>query len=293
MKSMTGYGRGQATGSGFRVTVELKTVNNRFLDLHLRAGAELAGIEPVIRQAVGARLARGRVEATITFERTGEIPYEINRALLAGILRAMREIQQEFALAAEPDINALVRLPGVLQPVRSSLSEEEIDGISRALAQALDELDQMRAREGEALKREMLAHLDEIERLVPVIEDLAADQVEIYRARLQRRVGELVARSGAEIIELDQARLAQEVAYLAERSDITEEIARLKSHLGQFRALIAAPGEVGKKLDFLLQELNREANTILSKTTDIAIKEAGLAIKAEIEKLREQAQNVE
>lgn len=293
MKSMTGYGRGQATGSGFRVTVELKTVNNRFLDLQLRAGAELAGIEPVIRQAVGARLARGRVEATITFERTGEIPYEINRALLAGILRAMREIQQEFALAAEPDINALVRLPGVLQPVRSSLSEEEIDGISRALAQALDELDQMRAREGEALKREMLAHLDEIERLVPVIEDLAADQVEIYRARLQRRVGELVARSGAEIIELDQARLAQEVAYLAERSDITEEIARLKSHLGQFRALIAAPGEVGKKLDFLLQELNREANTILSKTTDIAIKEAGLAIKAEIEKLREQAQNVE
>ncbi len=293
MKSMTGYGRGQATGSGFRVTVELKTVNNRFLDLQLRAGAELAGIEPVVRQAVGARLARGRVEATITFERTGEVAYEINRALLAGILRAMREIQQEFALAAEPDINALVRLPGVLQPVRSSLSEEEIDGISRALAQALDELDQMRAREGEALKREMLAHLDEIERLVPVIEDLAADQVEIYRARLQRRVGELVARSGAEIIELDQARLAQEVAYLAERSDITEEIARLKSHLGQFRALIAAPGEVGKKLDFLLQELNREANTILSKTTDIAIKEAGLAIKAEIEKLREQAQNVE
>lgn len=293
MKSMTGYGRGQATGSGFRVTVELKTVNNRFLDLQLRAGAELVGIEPVVRQAVGARLARGRVEAMLTFERTGEVAYEINRALLAGILRAMREIQQEFALAAEPDINALVRLPGVLQPVRSSLSEEEIDGISRALAQALDELDQMRAREGEALKREMLAHLDEIERLVPVIEDLAADQVEIYRARLQRRVGELVARSGAEIIELDQARLAQEVAYLAERSDITEEIARLKSHLGQFRALIAAPGEVGKKLDFLLQELNREANTILSKTTDIAIKEAGLAIKAEIEKLREQAQNVE
>ncbi|WP_352432039.1 YicC/YloC family endoribonuclease [Pyrinomonas sp.] len=293
MKSMTGYGRGQTTSADFRVTVELKTVNNRFLDLQLRASAELTGIETVVRQAVGARLARGRVEATITFERTGEIAYEINRALLAGILHAMREVQKEFTLTTQPDINALVRLPGVLQPVRASLSAEEIDGINRALAQALDELDQMRVREGEALKREMLAHLAEIERLVPVIEDLAADQVEIYRARLQRRVGELLARSGADIIELDQARLAQEVAYLAERSDITEEVARLKSHLAQFRALAAEAGEVGKKLDFLLQELNREANTILSKTTDIAIKEAGLAIKAEIEKLREQAQNVE
>jgi uncharacterized protein (TIGR00255 family) len=293
MKSMTGYGRGQAVGEELRVAVELKTVNNRFLDIQLRLSAEVVGAEPIIRRFIGERIARGRVEASINIERTGEIPYEINRPLLAGFLRAMHEIRREFSLAGEPDINVLARLPGALQPAPAILSEEAQNVIERALAQALDELDQMRAREGEALAREMNAHLDEIDKLIPMIEDMAADQVEIYRARLQRRVNELLSRAGFEAIELDHARLAQEVAYLAERSDITEEVARLKSHLSQFRSLLAEGGEVGKRLDFLLQELNREANTILSKATDLTIKEAGLAIKAEIEKLREQVQNVE
>ena len=139
----------------------------------------------------------------------------------------------------------------------------------------------------------MRARLADIERYVPVIESLAAEQVDNYRARVYKRISEMLARDGLQIAELDQGRVAQEVAYLADRSDITEEIARLKSHVEQFRAAVDEQGETGKRLDFLLQELNREANTVLSKSTDLAIKEAGLGIKAAVEKLREQVQNVE
>ena len=151
----------------------------------------------------------------------------------------------------------------------------------------------MREQEGAALAAEMSARLDEIERHLPVIESLSGEQVENYRARVFKRISEMLARDGLEIVELDQGRLAQEVAYLADRSDITEEVTRLRSHVSQFRTAIAEESEVGKRLDFLLQEFNREANTVLSKSTDLAIKESALAIKAAVEKLREQVQNVE
>jgi len=206
----------------------------------------------------------------------------------------MRSVQQEFALTGEPDINVLARLPGALQPVRDgNLTEAMKEGVERAVLEALAELNRMRGSEGEALAAEMHARLDEIERQVPVIEAVADDLIESYRARLQRRISELLARDGLEIVELDQGRLAQEVAYLADRSDISEELARLRSHVKQFREIIDSEGDTGKRLDFLLQEFNREANTVLSKSTDMAIKEAALAIKAEVEKLREQVQNVE
>jgi uncharacterized protein (TIGR00255 family) len=139
----------------------------------------------------------------------------------------------------------------------------------------------------------MHSRLDEIERHVPLIESMAGGQIDAYRSRVYKRISELLARDGLEIIELDQGRLAQEVAYLADRSDITEEITRLRSHISQYRETLDAAGEIGKRLDFLSQELNREANTVLSKSTDVAIKESALAIKAAIEKLREQVQNVE
>jgi uncharacterized protein (TIGR00255 family) len=166
-------------------------------------------------------------------------------------------------------------------------------GVEQAVDEALAELNQMREREGAALAAEMSSRLDAIERQVPLVEAVAKDLVEAYRTRLQKRISELLARDGMEIMELDQGRLAQEVAYLADRSDISEEIARLRSHVAQFRETIGASGEAGKRLDFLTQELNREANTVLSKSTDLAIKEAALSIKAEVEKLREQVQNVE
>jgi uncharacterized protein (TIGR00255 family) len=289
---MTGFGRGSVTGENFSVAADLKTVNNRFLDIHLRTGAELSSLEAQIKRRISSRLSRGRVDANITFERTGEVAYELNRPLIAGYISALRAMQQEFEIAGEPDINVLARLPGAMQPVRDGLDDEMVGGIERAVDEALDELEQMREREGEALTTEMLARLDEIARHVPVIESAASGLVEAYRSRLLKRIGELLARDGQNI-EVDQSRLSQEVAYLADRSDISEEITRLRSHLVQFRETVESSGDTGKRLDFLLQELNREANTVLSKSTDLAIKEAALAIKAEVEKLREQVQNVE
>jgi uncharacterized protein (TIGR00255 family) len=293
MKSMTGFGRGTATGHGFAVSVELKTVNNRFLDIHLRTGADLASLEASIRRKIGERLTRGRVDVNINLDRTSEISYEVNRPLIAGYIQAMRSMQQEFGVVGEPDVNVLARLPGALQVARDGINEEMTDAVERALSDALDELESMRANEGEALAAEMSTRLDEIERHVPVIEALAGELISLYRARVQKRILELLARDGLEVVELDQGRLAQEVAYLADRSDISEEIARLRSHVSQFRAIIESESEAGKRLDFLLQEFNREANTVLSKSTDLAIKESALAIKAAVEKLREQVQNVE
>ena len=290
---MTGFGRGTAQGDGFSAAVDLKTVNNRFLDVHLRTSTELSTIEALVRRRVGERLSRGRVDVNVSIERTSEITYELNRPLIAGFILAMREMQKEFGLAGEPDINVLARLPGAMLASHNGITDEMMKGVEQALDEALDELEAMRRREGAALAAEMSARLDEIERNLPVIESLSGEQVETYRARVYKRISELLARDGLEIVELDQGRLAQEVAYLADRSDITEETARLRSHVAQFRAAIAEEGDTGKRLDFLLQEFNRESNTVLSKSTDLAIKEAALAIKAAVEKLREQVQNVE
>jgi uncharacterized protein (TIGR00255 family) len=293
MKSMTGFGRGAAQGEGYSVAVDLKTVNNRFLDVHIRASAELSQLEATVRKRVGERLSRGRVDVNISVERTSEVSYEVNRPLIAGFIQAMREMQKEFGLSGEPDINVLARLPGAMQAARTGVSDEALKGVEQALAQALDELEAMREHEGAALAAEMASRLDEIERHLPVIESLSGEQVDNYRARVNKRISELLARDGLEIVELDQGRLSQEVAYLADRSDITEETARLRSHVAQFRAALSETTDTGKRLDFLLQEFNREANTVLSKSTDLAIKDAALAIKAAVEKLREQVQNVE
>jgi uncharacterized protein (TIGR00255 family) len=290
---MTGFGRGTAQGDGFNVAVDLKTVNNRFIDIHLRSSIDLSSFEALVRRRIGDRLSRGRVDVNISVERAGEVSYELNRPLIAGFIQAMREMQQEFGLAGEPDINVLARLPGALQTARNGVSDETLKGVERALTQALDELEAMREREGEALAAEMSSRLDEIEHHLPIIDSLSGEQVDNYRARVNKRISDLLARDGLEIVELDQGRLAQEVAHMADRSDITEETARLRSHVAQFRAALTETGDTGKRLDFLLQEFNREANTVLSKSTDLAIKESALAIKAAVEKLREQVQNVE
>jgi uncharacterized protein (TIGR00255 family) len=292
MKSMTGYGRGAADGETFSVSVDLKTVNNRFLDIHLRLSGELSSLEPVIKRQISSRLSRGRVDITVNFEKTSQTAYELNRPLIAGYVNALREMQKEFEIAGELDINALARLPGALQPSRDALSDEVVAGIEKALAQGLDELEKMRAQEGETLRLEMTERIDRIETLVPTIEAAAEGLVDAYRLRLQKRIGELLNRNG-QLVEIDPGRLAQEVAYLSDRSDVSEEMTRLRSHLAQFRDALNSTADTGKMLDFLLQELNREANTTLSKSTDMSIKEAGLAIKAEVEKLREQVQNVE
>ncbi len=289
---MTGFGRGAASGENFAVSVEIKTVNNRFLDLNLRLANELQNLEAILKRSIQMRLSRGRVDVFVNYERTSEIVYELNRPLISGYLSALRQMQTEFSLTGEPDFNNIARLPNALQPKAEDLSEEFSNGVETAVNLALDELEKMREVEGESLKNDLNNLLSEIENHLPAIEAETANVADEYLKRLTKRIGDLLAKSDSQI-ELDQARLAQEVAYLADRSDISEEITRLKSHIEQFRGILNEEKEVGKRLDFLTQELNREANTIASKTNNLTVKESALQIKSAIEKIREQVQNVE
>jgi uncharacterized protein (TIGR00255 family) len=221
-----------------------------------------------------------------------EINYELNRPMISGYLAAMKQIQNEFQLAGEPDLNIIARLPNVLLPKKDDLSPEFVVGVEQAVNEALEDLEKMREIEGEILKKELMFRLSEIENRIPAIETESGNVAEEFRLRLTKKIEDFLAKSASQI-EIDQARLAQEVAYLADRSDISEEIQRLKSHIEQFRAIMEDEKEVGKRLDFLTQELNREANTIASKTNNIIVKENALTIKSDIEKIREQIQNVE
>ncbi len=292
MKSMTGFGRGAFMGDNFAVTVELKTVNNRFLDVNLRLAQELNQLEATIKRQIGNRLSRGRVDVNLVYERSTEVAYELNRPLISGYLLALKELQEEFKLNGEPDLNMIARLPSVLQTKKDNIDEHFIVGVEKAVEAALDDLEKMRENEGEMLKSELNFRLGEIESRLPAIESEAGSVADEYLQRLNKRINELLAKTDAQI-ELDQARLAQEAAYLADRSDISEEIARLRIHIEQFQKIMDEDKEVGKRLDFLTQELNREANTIASKTNKMSIKESSLAIKSAIEKIREQVQNVE
>jgi len=292
MKSMTGFGRGAVVESGFAVTVELKTVNNRFLDVALRLSSEMQQLESTIKRLIGNRLSRGRVDANLQFDRAEEVNYELNRPLIEGYLSAIRTMQSEFSLSGEPDLNVVARLPNVLVPRKEELSDEFIVAVESAVNFAIDDLEKMRLNEGQMLANELELRLSEIERRLGPIESEAHNVTEEYRQKLSKRIADMLAKTDSQI-ELDQTRLAQEVAYLSDRADISEETSRLRSHIDHFRQIMNDEKEVGKRLDFLTQELNREANTIASKTGNLTIKEHALAIKSEIEKIREQVQNVE
>lgn len=276
----------------FAVTVELKTVNNRFLDVSLRLAGELQPLESTLKRIIANRLSRGRVDVTVQYDRAGDLSYELNRPLIKAYISAMKQMQEEFDLTGEPDLNVIARLPNVVQPKRDELSDEFIIGLETATDLAIDDLEKMRQNEGLMLRNEIEFRLSEIDKRLPVIEKEAANVADEYRLRLSRRIADMLAKSESQI-ELDQARLAQEVAYLADRSDISEEITRLHGHIEHFRQIMSEEKEVGKRLDFLTQELNREANTISSKTNQPVVKENALAIKSEVEKIREQVQNVE
>jgi uncharacterized protein (TIGR00255 family) len=291
IKSMTGFGQGIFEGNNYRVVVDIKTVNNRFLDVHARLPAELSSLESTVKKRVQSFLKRGRIDITATVSQTEEVNYDINLPLLKGYLKALQQIQQELGVDGSIDLGLLSRLPGAVQATSSAgtLDGETSAGVMTALDQALKTLSEMRASEGRELAAEIDRHLSLIEAALPEIEASAGQLITLYRERLQKRMQDLLRNSA----QIDEARLAQEVAYLAERSDITEEIARLKSHINQFRQILQADEEAGKKLDFLLQEMNREANTILSKSGELEISRLGIDIKSEVEKLREQIQNVE
>ena len=196
MKSMTGYGKGMAAGDDFSVSVDLKTVNNRFLDIHLRIGSELSSVEPAIKKRITSRLSRGRVDVNVSMERAAQIAYELNRPLIAGYVSALKQLQQDFDIAGQLDINVIARIPGAIQPARNGIDERMITALEQALDQALNELERMREQEGEALKQELRDRVRKIESLVPVIESSAVGLADAYRQRLQKRIGELLNRGG-------------------------------------------------------------------------------------------------
>lgn len=289
---MTGFGRGTFSGDDFEIAIDIKTVNNRFLDVQMKFGSDLQSLETPLKRLISSRLSRGRVDVNIQYERSKEIDYELNRPIIAGYLAALREMQTEFGISGEPDINVIARLPNVMATKKEEVGESFLKAVETAAGSALDDLEAMRASEGEMLKHELGERLVNIESRTNAIENEAENISEEYRQRLTKRVGELLAKSESQI-EIDQSRLAQEIAYLADRADISEEIARLRTHIEHFRNIMEEEKEVGKRLDFLTQELNREANTITSKTNNMTVKENALQVKSEIEKIREQVQNVE
>ncbi len=289
---MTGFGRGSKNLENFTVTVDIKTVNNRFLDVNLRLPNELQPIEGELKKLITERLSRGRVDVNLNYERSEEIVYELNRPLIAGYIAALKNLKESFELPGEPDLNYIARMPNAFQTAKADLNEDYTKAIKDSFESALNELQTMREVEGASLKNELEFRLNEIENLIPKIEGESENVIEEYRERLSKKIADMLEKSDSQI-EIDQGRLAQEVAYLATRSDISEEITRLRSHIEQFRSIMTEENDVGKRLDFLTQELNREANTIASKTQNLIVKESSLTIKAEIEKIREQVQNVE
>jgi uncharacterized protein (TIGR00255 family) len=290
IKSMTGFGQGSAEGDAFKVRVDIRSVNNRFLDVHVRLPQEFASLELTVKKQAQAALHRGRVDITIAVEQMKEAAFQINRPMVAGYLAALGEMKREFGLEGEPSLELIAKLPGALQVSQdvSQLDEALAAGIVAAVSQALVALSEMRLVEGQELATELKSRLDMIDKQLPTIEAEAARLPGIYRERLQRRLQEV--QTGTQV---DETRLAQEAIMLADRSDISEEITRLKSHITQMREVVHADEEVGKRIDFILQEMNREANTILSKASDISISDAAIIIKTEVEKMREQGQNVE
>lgn len=297
--SMTGYAQARAEYDGWMLRVSVRSVNHRYLDVRLRLPEGLEVFEPRIRRTLRDRIRRGHVDVNVYVEPTSAAAVQVNRALAQAYLQAAEELRRQIGTRSELDVLSVLRLPGVIanSVPNGSLSEEEQEKLGArmtgCLEEALEKLDEMRRSEGRHLAEEMRARLAEINGRTEKIERFAEEIRPAHTRRLEARLKELLGGAG-----LDPARLAQEAAILAERGDITEELTRLRSHVAQFGRLLDGAGELGKKLDFLLQEMQREANTMLSKTPGVEteglrITDLALEIKGEIEKLREQVQNVE
>ena len=291
MLSMTGYGKGTYNDGELELTCEMKTVNNRYLDISMKAPRIFAAYEETAKGIVREKLTRGHADVFISFKDKREKPTALTAdlALAASYIEAANALKEKFpTLPDDITVSTVLRYPEVLkQEETQSLDETLIAALKTALGAALDNLNQMRLAEGEKLKEDMLARMQVIENLVEQISARAPLVAEEYRQKLTARVKEYL--DGAAI---DENRLLTEVAVFADKSNIDEELTRLRSHIQQFRA-ICKEGVVGRKLDFLVQEFNREANTTCSKSNDVEITRLGLALKNEIEKVREQVQNLE
>ncbi len=296
LKSMTGYAQTRVIENGWSLRISIRSVNHRFLDLHLRVPEGFEPVEPRIRQIVRERVRRGHLDVTLHYELAGPAAVGVNREVAAAYMEALNQLRAEYKIDAQPDLAAILRLPGVIGAPAASLEEKigELEAaVTRCLSESLDKLDRMRADEANHLREEMSERLRNITALATSAETMAKRAQPAFARRLESRLKELLGEA-----QIDPARLAQEAAIAAERSDVSEEITRLRSHVQQFESLLAGAGDIGKKLDFLLQEMQREANTLLSKTPGnegdgLEITRLALEIKSEIEKLREQVQNIE
>jgi len=298
--SMTGFARVRGeSAAGQRFTLTLKCVNHRFLDLSMRLPSGCDALEMQLRKLLKEQVKRGHVDVTLQLEREERSALELNGALVAAYADAAKRAAAEYGLAGEPDVNTVLRLPGVLNGENNgTLDEESLSaGVMGQAEAAIGNLNQMRAAEGAALVAELTAAMGRIGAAVEEVAGLRGDVRQAYFERMRQRIAELL---GAGVpTQVAEERIMAEAALLAERSDVEEELVRLRTHVQHFVSLLEAGGELGKKLDFLLQELNREANTLLSKTSGAAagnglrITELGLHIKSEIEKVREQVQNLE
>lgn len=295
IRSMTGFSQSAHDESGYSLSLTLKGTNHRYLDVQTRLPPGFEFFDPEIRRVVKLHVRRGHVEIAAGVESANGASLRVNRRLLAAYLKECQDTREEFGLTAEPDLVALLRMPGVTGG--GELAEADRDSIipvlARGLERALAQFNAMREREGATLARDLKDRLLTLGALTETVSGHADSVAEALRERLEKRVHELAGDT-----RIEPARLSQEVVMLAMRCDITEELTRLRSHIQQATRLLSESEEVGKRFDFLLQEMNREANTILSKTTDVPkvgpqIQDAAIGMKVEIEKLREQVQNIE
>lgn len=291
MLSMTGYGKGEYCEGGIELTCEIKTVNNRYLDVSIKAPRIFAAYEEVARGIIRAKLTRGHADVFISLKDKRERPTatSVDLAVATAYLQAAKSLKDAFPdLPDDVTLSSVLRYPEVLKQEETvTLDEELTKALETALNGALDKLNEMRKIEGEKLRADMLARVKTIEGLVNEIEVRAPLVAAEYREKLTARVKEYL-----DGVQIDEGRLLTEVAVFTDKSNIDEELTRLHSHIAQFRS-ICEEGVVGRKLDFLVQEFNREANTTCSKSNDVTITRAGLALKNEIEKIREQVQNLE
>lgn len=289
--SMTGYGRARQVLNGREITVELRGVNARFLEYSSRLPRAFAFLEDPLKKLVAARVSRGKVELSLTVQNTtaADTVVTVNWPLAKGYRDAMTALSEQLELKNDMSVSLIARMPDVLAQTAAPLDEEALwADVQTVAGQAVDAFLTMRAAEGEKLRADLLSHLDVVEQLVGGIEANTAGRVKAYSDKLYARLQELLADRS-----IDESRLVTEAAIFADKTAIDEETVRLHSHIAQYRDILSGDGPVGRKLDFLTQELNREANTIGSKCQDVDITRLVVELKSEIEKLREQLQNLE
>ena len=291
IKSMTGYGRGVETVNGREFTVELRSVNNRYLDCSVRLPRMLSFAEDAVKQAVKASVSRGKVDVFISLraEAEDDVQVNLNRGVLEGYLTAMRQMVSEFGVQDDISVSAVSRLPEVFVVEKKEVDEDQLlQDLLQVVGKALEGYDAMRTREGAALDADLRSRGETILSLVSQVEQGNGQTVADYRARLENKLREVLENTA-----IDESRILTEAAIFADKVAVDEETVRLRSHLQQMNSMLDGGGAIGRKLDFLLQEMNREANTIGSKCTDVKLARIVVDIKAELEKIREQTQNIE